>query len=86
MDSASSTSNGRVSERVSLEDLFPLDNPPSPLRVSTLRWYARHRETNGFVRCMVRIGRRDFVVLSRFEAWLAEQLTRAPDLKGRGGR
>ncbi|HMM74976.1 MAG TPA: hypothetical protein PJ986_04655 [Gammaproteobacteria bacterium] len=88
MNPATSNSAAPSAPRIELDDLFPLDDPPVPLKASTMRWYSRHRESNGFARCMVRIGKRDFVVRSRFAEWLGKQLESqppSPPARRRGG-
>lgn len=39
----------------------------------SLRWHVFHAEKTGLDRCIVRVGRRVYFDLDRFEAWLAEQ-------------
>jgi hypothetical protein len=39
---------------------------------ATIRWWIFNAETNGFNRCLIRIGGRVFIDRSAFEAWLEE--------------
>ena len=39
---------------------------------ATIRWWIFNAETNGFSRCLVRIGGRVFIDRATFEQWLEE--------------
>lgn len=39
---------------------------------ATIRWWIFNAETNGFNRCLIRIGGRIFIDRNAFEAWLEE--------------
>ncbi len=39
---------------------------------ATIRWWIFNAETNGFSRCLVRIGGRVFIDRAAFEQWLEE--------------
>ncbi len=38
----------------------------------SLRWLIFHRQTNGFDRCVLRVGRRLYIDLEALRQWLAE--------------
>lgn len=40
---------------------------------SSLRWIMFNRDTNGFGKAVVKVGRRVFVDVDRFNAWLESQ-------------
>lgn len=48
-----------------------------------LRWLIFNRETNGFDRCILRVGKRIFIDTRQLEAWFAEH--RGAALRGRSG-
>lgn len=51
----------------------PLKYPDSGLTESSIRWLIFNARDNGFDSCIVRLGRRVFIDLDKFEQWLDEQ-------------
>jgi len=40
---------------------------------NSIRWLIFHEKTNGFCRCVRRIGRKVLIDANEFEAWIAKQ-------------
>jgi hypothetical protein len=40
---------------------------------NSIRWLIFHEKTNGFFRCVRRIGRKVLIYANEFEAWIAKQ-------------
>lgn len=51
----------------------PPKYPDSGLTESSIRWLIFNAKENGFERCIVRIGRRVFIDLDRFEDFMDQQ-------------
>ena len=64
-------------ESVDLNDLIRLSEAPSRyphlLAKTTLHWALRTGYKTGLRDCIVRFGKRDFLIRSRFERWLARR-------------
>ena len=60
-----------------LEDLIALDGAhefyPRLLTAHTTSWLRRSKNENGFKECIVRIGKKDFLIPSKFEQWVARR-------------
>ena len=48
---------------------------------ATIRWWIFNAETNGFERCLVRIGGRVFIDRTAFEAWLEDHRQLVPSVE-----
>lgn len=66
-----------TTDSIALNDLHTVHSlaaeKPSVLTVDSLRWYLRHRDTNGLAPACVRLGKRLLISKSRFEHWLASR-------------
>lgn len=65
----------RNTEAISLDDLRTIEGlvqeNPSVLTVSLLRWQLRHRHENGMNTCCVKSGKHILIIKTRYEQWLA---------------
>ena len=62
-----------VPRRIASVKYTPPKYPDSGLTESSIRWLIFNANENGFDVCIVRIGRRVFIDLDRFEQWMDEQ-------------
>lgn len=46
---------------------------PGAFTVSSIRWLIFNEDTNGFKRCIRRIGKKVLIDLEQFELWIDEQ-------------
>lgn len=62
---------------IQLNDLLTIeqlaDAHPNILKVATIKWQLRFRETNGLAAACVPVGRRLLISKTRYEAWLGSQ-------------
>lgn len=47
--------------------------PQADITENTLRWFIHKRKTNGFEKCIYRMGSKILIDLDAFENWMAEK-------------
>ncbi len=71
------TEYARNLDSIELESLIPVqevaDRYPAIFTRTTVHWLMRNRDQNGLAQCVVRIGKRDFLIKPFFERWLAQR-------------